>query len=500
MARILIAECIQEISSFNPKPSAYANFRIQRGDEVLMQRGEESAIGGALKIFAERPEIKIIPAYSAEAESAGLLSAEGWQHLATEFLDSVAARIDEADAIYVSMHGAMAADGELDPEGFLLERIRDLAGPTKPLVISLDLHGILTDRMLRPIEGVVMYHTYPHVDMKDTGQRAARLLLDIIDRRLRPTIVRVTIPALVRGDELITRTGCYGDLIREVRRLEGDGTILAGGIMIGNPFTDVPELGSQIVLVAAGDAEQATDEAARIAREFWSVRHRMQGKLISVERAVLQARSMAGPVAFTDAADAPSSGASGDSNAIIRVLRESGYSKRVLAQILDPAAAKAAHEAGVGAEIKVRLGGSVDRRFTPMEITATVETLTRGVGRYETWPGVYNAGLTAVLAFDNFTLVVISRPVALVDRSLYYASGIDPEKFDLIVIKSPHCEYRMFDAWVEKNFNVDAPGATSANLKSLGHSICQRPVYPLDENVSFEPKPVRYVSRLHAQS
>ncbi|MDQ3560167.1 MAG: MlrC C-terminal domain-containing protein [Pseudomonadota bacterium] len=172
----------------------------------------------------------------------------------------------------------------------------------------------------------------------------------------------------------------------------------------------------------------------------------------------------------------------------------------IIPAIAHAAAAKAAHEAGVGAEIKVRLGGSVDRRFTPMEITATVETLTRGVGRYETWPGVYNAGLTAVLAFDNFTLVVISRPVALVDRSLYYASGIDPEKFDLIVIKSPHCEYRMFDAWVEKNFNVDAPGATSANLKSLGHSICQRPVYPLDENVSFEPKPVRYVSRLHAQS
>ncbi len=171
MARILIAECIQEISSFNPKPSAYANFRIQRGDGVLVQRGEESAIGGALKFFDERPEIEIIPAYSAEAESAGLLSAVGWKHLATEFLDSVAARIDEADAIYVSMHGAMAADGELDPEGFLLERIRDLAGPTKPLVISLDLHGILTDRMLRPIEGVVMYHTYPHVDMKDTGER-----------------------------------------------------------------------------------------------------------------------------------------------------------------------------------------------------------------------------------------------------------------------------------------------------------------------------------------
>jgi hypothetical protein len=50
----------------------------------------------------------------------------------------------------------------------------------------------------------------------------------------------------------------------------------------------------------------------------------------------------------------------------------------------------------------------------------------------------------------------------------------------------------MYDAWVEKNFNVDAPGATSANLKSLGHTICARPMYPLDENVEFTPSSTVY--------
>ena len=38
--------------------------------------------------------------------------------------------------------------------------------------------------------------------------------------KLRPVIARVVIPALVRGDELITKSGCYGELIREARRLE----------------------------------------------------------------------------------------------------------------------------------------------------------------------------------------------------------------------------------------------------------------------------------------
>jgi microcystin degradation protein MlrC len=498
--KVLIAECFQEISSFNPEPSDFSYFRVQKGEDVLVQRHEESAIGGALAVFATRSDVEVVPAYSAEAESAGILSGNSWKRLASEFLDSIATRIDTVDALYVSLHGAMAAEGELDPEGYLLTRIRELAGPSKPIVISLDLHGILTNRMLQQIDGLSIYHTYPHVDVRDTGERAARLLLAILDHRLRPTIVRVTIPALVRGDELITRTGCYGDLIREVQRLEREGAVLAGGIMIGNPFTDVPELCSQVVLVSGEDLKRAAEEACWLAGEFWSMRYRMQGKLIPLDRAIAQAKVMEGPVAFTDAADAPSSGATGDSNAIIHALRKAGYGKRVLAQIVDQAAAKAAHEAGVGASIRVRLGGAIDaKRFIPLEVDATVELLSRGVGRYETWPGIYNAGPSAVLKFENFTVVVMTQPVALSDRALYYANGLDPRNFDLIVVKSPHCEYQMYDAWVEKNFSIDAPGSTSANLRSLGHAICRRPVFPLDDNVSFKPQPETYGARFRGQ-
>jgi hypothetical protein len=50
----------------------------------------------------------------------------------------------------------------------------------------------------------------------------------------------------------------------------------------------------------------------------------------------------------------------------------------------------------------------------------------------------------------------------------------------------------MFDQWVEKNFNIDIPGATSANLPTLGHTICARPVFTLDEGVTFTPRPVLY--------
>jgi microcystin degradation protein MlrC len=492
MRRVLLVECMQEISSFNPVRSQYDAFHIERGEELFRQRGLNTAIGGALAVL-EEAGVEIVPAYGARAGSAGPLSAEGWRRLSGELLAAVEAKLVGVDGIYVSLHGAMGADDELDPEGHLLAEIRRMAGPLVKIVVSLDLHGILTDRMLRQVDGLAVYFTYPHVDFADTGARAARLLLRLLEGGVSPTIARVVIPALVRGDELITRTGCYGDLVRECRRLEREGRALAAGILIGNPFTDVPELCSQVVVTTDGDPQLAEREALRLAQEFWPQRFRMQGKLIGLDRAIAQARSIDGPVLFTDAADATSSGATGDSNVIVKALRDAGYPKRVLAQIVDPRTAAAAHAAGIGATIAVTLGGALDpARFAPMPVEARVRLLSDGRSRLETMRIGLDAGPSAVLVFDNFTVVVLSRTVSLFDRAMYYSNGVDPRDFDLIVVKSPHTEFHMYDAWVEKNFNIDAPGATSAELRSLGHTVCARPIYPLDENVTFTPKAVLY--------
>ncbi|MFM7582007.1 MAG: MlrC C-terminal domain-containing protein, partial [Caldilinea sp.] len=77
-------------------------------------------------------------------------------------------------------------------------------------------------------------------------------------------------------------------------------------------------------------------------------------------------------------------------------------------------------------------------------------------------------------------------------RAPFLSHGRNPRDYDLIVVKSPHCEYHMFEEWAEKNFNIDAPGATSADIRSLGHTICARPMYPLDPDIGFKPKAVRY--------
>ena len=489
MPRILIAECKQEISSFNPVVCTYDSFTVNSGEQLFAYHTDvESEICGALGVFRERPDVELVAAYGARASSAGPLAHEGFVRIAAEFLDAIQKNTDGVDACYFSLHGAMGTTEELDPEGYLLQEARKILGPDIPIVISLDLHGILTERMLQYSNGLTVFHTYPHVDLADTGKCAAGVLLRILDKGASPVVARVRVPALVRGDELITATGVYGQSIRYAQELEKRDGVLAAGMMIGNPFTDVPELCSQSVVVTDGDPELAEHEALRMARDFWERRVQMQPSLIGLDEAISTAKKCTGAVIFTDAADAPSSGAPGDSNALLAGLIAQEYTGRVLLPILDPAAVQKAEAAGVGNTVTVDLGGAMDSRFPPVRLEATVEMLSQGRYVSESWGNIDNAGLTAVLKSNNFTIVAISRSVGLYDRSLFLAHGQDPKQFDLIVVKSPHCQSHFFDDWAEVNCNVDAPGATSANLKTLGHTVCRRPMYPLDEDAAFEPE------------
>ncbi len=487
MPKILVAECKQEISSFNPVDSTYDYFTINYGAELLAYHdGKGTEVRGALDAFRADPDIEAVPIYGARSNSAGPLNQESFERIAAEFSHALEAHAASADALYFCLHGAMGCTEEMDPEGYLLAEARRLLGPSVPIVLSLDLHGILTQKMLDNSNGLALYHTYPHVDFADTGRRAAELLIKVL-RGAKPVVARVKVPALVRGDELITATGVYGESIRYAQDLEKDSRVLAAGMIIGNPFTDVPELCCQSVVVTDDQPELAEAEALHMAQAFWERRAQMQPVLIEMDEAVRQASEMPGPVIFTDAADATSSGATGDSNALLQALIDGDFAGEVLAPIVDPAAALMAHEAGLHNKLQVVIGGALDARFPPMQLEVTVEQLGDGEYPLESSGTPESAGPTAVLRCANYTIVALSRSVRFVDRSPFIAHGLNPQDYDLIIVKSPHCQPQFFDEWSEKNFNVDAPGSTSANLKTLGHRVCKRPMYPLDADVEFHP-------------
>ncbi len=493
--RILIAECKQEVSTFNPNLSRLSDFGIRRGQQILeYHRTVRNEIAGALSIFDSETDVELIPTYSAFfITSGGTLAQSDWLILAKDFLDAIRDGYSQGDidGIYFCMHGAMCSENECDPEGYLLEQTRAIVGEKIPIVVSLDLHGIATRKMFKHADAIVAYHTYPHVDFFETGARAARLLMRIINDGAKPVTARIPIPALVRGDELITETGLFGECMAAARVHEETPNCMSSGIFIGNPFTDVPELGTYCFVVTDDDEFLAQELASSNAKRFWSFHEKMQVPLISLSQMqkTLQAEISGGTIALVDAADATSSGATGDSNAVLKALLDCGYQGRTLVPVVDRTAAEQANRSGIGAEITVRLGGSLDPgRYEPIELTCRVRHLSDGLFRSESFGELWDSGLTAVLETGPFTLVVGSRGVNLYDRSFFYTNGQNPKRFDAVVVKSPHCQHHMYAQWCESMLMIDAPGSSSANLQSLGHKRCQRPIFPLDKIREYVPK------------
>ena len=439
MKRILIAECKQEVSTFNPNGSDYEDFGVRFGNELIeYHRTVRNEIGGALSVLDKRSDVELVPTYSAFfITSGGTLKGSAWERIASEFLESIrnAASQGPLDGVYFCMHGAMASELEWDPEGYLLQESRKILGEQIPIVLSLDLHGIPTDRMFAHSDAIVAYHTYPHVDFFQTGERAATLLLRILDEALRPVTAKVAIPALVRGDELITETGLFGKCIEQAQRIERSAGGLSAGMFIGNPFTDVPELRTTSFVVMDGEETEATASALEIAREFWEYHERMQVPLVSMDS--MASRMMerdrtnrSGTVALVDAADATSSGASGDSNAILKSLIQAGYRGRTLLPIVDAPSVQAAFAAGVGATIRVSLGGTLDpKRFEPFEVIAKVRMLGDGTFRSESFgEPCWNRAPTRLLPAAEGSTSTIDRTtmpmVRILEHSMRWLSNL----------------------------------------------------------------------------
>lgn len=490
MKRVLVVALQQEVSTFNPVPSTRSDYAFHHGDEMRVAfAGTNTYAGGALDVLDAAPDVTPIPVYSALACSAGTLAAADWRSIRADLLEAVRKKaVNGVDGVLFLLHGAMSAEGETDPEGDVLDAVRQIVGTDPAFAMSLDLHGILTARMLAACPAMAALRTYPHIDFADAGARAARLLIEQLDGRLRPVAARLRVPMLVRGDQCITATGIYGQFITRADAAVGKDGIASAQVMIGNPFTDVPELCSQVVAVANGNAAAAERAVRSIAVGFFDQREKMQAGLVSLDGATVLARTRAFPLILKDAADAPSSGGSGDSVEVLRALLGAGIDATILAPVVDAPAVETAFAAGVGSVARFRLGGTCDPRFDILELDAGVAMLSDGRYTMETWGVLEDAGPCAKLRAGNVTIIATSKPVQLFDRSLFLAHGEHPQAHDINIVKSPHCQPQFYDDWANSVVSVDAKGATSARVETLGHTVCQRPLFPLDPIDSYEPQ------------
>jgi microcystin degradation protein MlrC len=205
------------------------------------------------------------------------------------FCAETISQLDESfDAVYLCHHGAMVAEHLHDPDGAIAEMVRSAVGPKTPIIMTLDLHANISDKMCHSVDLICGYRTNPHVDQNDRGQEAAFGLRQILYGLAVPKIAHVKLPLAPSSITLLTANGPLGRAVDfGQRRLAELGSKILNISIFGNfIFSDVPENGVSIVVTARDDAAVATSLANEIAAFIWNTRDDYVKSLTPFEKSI----------------------------------------------------------------------------------------------------------------------------------------------------------------------------------------------------------------------
>ncbi|MGB2818483.1 MAG: M81 family metallopeptidase [Burkholderiaceae bacterium] len=493
--KIVAARLNHETNTFSPVPTPLASFGPDGptfGAEAYAQaKGSRTGLGAFIDAVERRGDALAV-AVNATANPSGRVAADAYEQLAGGIVDAVRAG---ADAILLDLHGAMVTERFDDGEGELLKRIRAVA-PDTPLAVALDLHGNITQAMVDHADVMVGFKTYPHVDMYETGEHAARLLFGWLDGGARPHVAWAQPPLLSHTLRSATGDGAMRRAVERAREAEHNG-LLAATVFAGFSLADFRDAGVSVVTV--GQTREAAQRAAdELAHSIWRDRDGFVYTSVPLADSVAQARSLhaqAGgrPVLLLDHGDNVMSGGTCDTTDVLEECLRQGLSNIGVGPLCDPEAVAVATSAGLGATLDLELGNvrplglGTDPR-PRLRVRARVRALTDGRFRIsgpiytgETWA----MGRTAVLESAAFTVVVTERPMEPLDLGVFTSAGIDPARFDYLILKSRMYCRPSFVPIAAGLVECDSRGVTSSDYGLFRFQRVRRPIHPLDPKVDY---------------
>lgn len=258
--RVLVGAIRHEVHSFVPGTIGWDEFArrgVPEGPDVLV--GVEGAsLEGALRV-ASRRNIELVGSVFASGGGGGPVLDEVFVHYADKIVAAAREHLGSIDGIYLPLHGAMATTQRDDPEGDLLEMLRQAVGPDLPIAVSLDLHAHFTDRMAQHANVVVGYRTCPHTDIVETGERAMAVLADLLDAS--PVVGAHTVHRKIRlmtsSEAHDTTFGPLTAMQALAREIEDEPGVLAVSIFATQPWMDVPNVGWSAVVSSTTDRSSA---------------------------------------------------------------------------------------------------------------------------------------------------------------------------------------------------------------------------------------------------
>lgn len=471
--RVAIAGFSLESVSFLPQAMSLETFRRAEcagGDIVDRFRGTNKVMGGFLDVL-EGAGASVVPLVHTEGGAAGPSSDEAFVHYADRICAGLAAA-GPLDGVLLDLHGALTTPTRLDPDREIVERVRAVVGRKVPVMVAFDYHGNLDRSTLEVADALTGYHYSPHVDMGETGARAARLMVRRIAGEIDPVTAIVKPGIMVPSIFSATALRPLADIVAESIAMAGKGPLLDVSVFAGFSYADVPNCGFSVVAVADRDRSAASHAARALAERLRAERHRLYhddlvfGLADGVAEAVRRAASSSRPIVLLEHADRMN-----DSTHVLRELLRQRVARAAVPYLCDPEAARAAMAAGAGAHVRLAVGGrSSDRAGGPVEIEGTVRWA--GEKRYRvTGPMARGApvdlGPTAVIDAGGVVVTVTTAQRTAVDEDCFGQFGMDARDFPIIVLRSKTHFRAVYEPLAEAILIVDTPDWGPADLTTL---------------------------------
>ncbi len=488
--RIAIGQMWQESNTFNRNPTRWSDFEnwgLAVGQQIFEKYSDTGELGGFLSAAKQWPK---------RCEFIGLGRFVCWPWGAVEattasrILDTFKEQLaitGPLDGIALHLHGAMAAESDPDLSGALLELVRKTVGPDVPIVATFDLHANITRRMLKNADVLSGYHTCPHLDSWQTGERAAGALWKLLQTGVRPQTIWRKLPMLTAAEYHNTFTGPPAPIYERLKQLEAEADVLAANVAMVMPWFDAPELGWSVMLTTHRRETRWEQVVDQLANKCWSIRYELE----SVERfppdvVVKKALAQGGhPIVIGDGADSTNSGSTGDATGLLReLLLVPKIPHGAITFMVDPIAVAEASRVGVGGAFDADVGGRLAPEYSqPVRVRGIVERLqdvewTLSGHISKNLPVFMGRG--AIVRSGDVQILLVERGGPGSSPRLYESVGLDPRSCGIVVAKSPAGFRADYDPFVAATFLSDGPGCASPHWSDIRFDQVHRPLWPLD--------------------
>jgi microcystin degradation protein MlrC len=289
---------------------------------------------------------------------------------------------------------------------------------------------------------------------------------------------------ITHQEQFLTSQGPMKEWFDLAREMETRPGVISASTFPMQPWLDVPEGGWAAAVVTDGDMALARRLAAELANKAWALREQFwKFDSISPEAAVRRAvQAGKGLVVLSDTGDSVFGGATGDSTCLLGELLRQQVSQTALVPMVDPEVVEAAITAGLGSEIRVMIGGKLDRRFSqPVELTARVAGI--GGGHFEvTVVGLesFDMGRAVLLEAGSIKIVVSEKQGIGGNHPIVYRHfGVEPAEAKMVVLKTAS-NWQYYQEMTSEVIRVDTPGMTMSHLEAFEWLHLPRPIWPLD--------------------